>query len=68
MDLTGKRQHGLKKNKSTATAGALLQSIIARAADSVIMSFTNDDQHEGHEPMSHKTVLVLLVFTSILQL
>ena len=34
LDLTGKRQHGFKKNKSTATAGALLQSIIARAADS----------------------------------
>ena len=34
LDLTGKRQHGLKKNKSTATAGALLQSIIARVADS----------------------------------
>ena len=25
--------HGFKRNKSTATAGALLQSIIARAAD-----------------------------------
>ena len=34
LDLTGKQQHGFKKNKSTATAGALLQSIIARAADS----------------------------------
>ena len=33
LDLTGKQQHGFKKNKSTATAGALLQSIIARAAD-----------------------------------
>ena len=33
LDLTGKNQHGFKKNKSTATAGALLQSIIARAAD-----------------------------------
>ena len=33
LDLTGKRQHGFKKNKSTATAGALLQSIISRAAD-----------------------------------
>ena len=33
LDLTGKRQHGFKKNKSTSTAGALLQSIIARAAD-----------------------------------
>ena len=31
--LTGKHQHGFKRNKSTATAGALLQSIIARAAD-----------------------------------
>ena len=27
-------QHGFKKKKSTATAGALLRSIIARAADS----------------------------------
>ena len=33
LDLTGKRQHGLKKLKSTATAGTLLQSIIARAGD-----------------------------------
>ena len=33
LDLTGKQQHGFKQNKSTATAGALLQSIIARAAD-----------------------------------
>ena len=33
IDLTGKNQHGFKRNKSTATAGALLQSIIARAAD-----------------------------------
>ena len=33
LDLTGKNQHGFKRNKSTATAGALLQSIIARAAD-----------------------------------
>ena len=32
------------------------------------MSSTNDTQHEGHEPMSHKTVLVILVFTLILQL
>ena len=28
LDLTGKNQHGFKCNKSTATAGALLQSII----------------------------------------
>ena len=27
LDLTGKHQHGFKRNKSTATAGALLQSI-----------------------------------------
>ena len=33
IDLTGKNQHGFKCNKSTATAGALLQSIIARAAN-----------------------------------
>ena len=33
LDLTGKQQHGFKKNKSTATAGKLLQSIIAQAAD-----------------------------------
>ena len=33
LDLTGKQQHGFKKSKSTATAGALLQSLIARAAD-----------------------------------
>ena len=26
LDLTGKQKHGFKKNKSTATAGALLQS------------------------------------------
>ena len=33
LDLTGKNQHGFKRNKSTATAGALLQLIITRAAD-----------------------------------
>ena len=33
LDLTGKQQHGFKKQKSTATAGKLLQSIISRAAD-----------------------------------
>ena len=33
LDLTGKQQHGFKKNKSTATAGCLLQSLILRAAD-----------------------------------
>ena len=27
LDLTGKRQHGFKRSKSTATAGALLQSM-----------------------------------------
>ena len=34
LDLTGKQQHGLKK--STATAGALLQSIISRATDDIV--------------------------------
>ena len=29
----GKQQHGFTKNKSTATAGLLLQSLIARALD-----------------------------------
>ena len=33
LDLTGRRQHGFKKSKSTATAGVLLQSMIARAVD-----------------------------------
>ena len=33
MDLTGKHQQGFKRIKGTATAGALLQSIIASAAD-----------------------------------
>ncbi len=33
LDLTGKHQHGFKRNKSTATAAALLQSVISRAAD-----------------------------------
>ena len=33
LDLTGKQQHGFKRKKSMATAGALLQSLIARAAD-----------------------------------
>ena len=33
LDLTGKNQHGFKRNKSTFTAGALLQSIITHAAD-----------------------------------
>ena len=33
LDLTGRQQHGFKRKKCTATAGALLQSMIARAAD-----------------------------------
>ena len=33
LDLTGKQQHGFKRNRSTATAATLLQSIISRAAD-----------------------------------
>ena len=33
LDFTGKQQHGFKKTKSTATAGLILQSIIARATD-----------------------------------
>ena len=33
LDLTGKQQHGFKKNKSTSTVGPLLQSMIAHAAD-----------------------------------
>ena len=33
IDLTGKNQHGFKKNKSTATLGIQLQSLIARALD-----------------------------------
>ena len=33
LDLTGKQQHGFKKNKSTATASTLLKSFISRAAD-----------------------------------
>ena len=44
LDLTGKNQHGFKRNKSTATAGALLKSIIACAADDrcfVIMASLN---------------------------
>ena len=31
--LTGKQQHGFKKNKSTATEGTLLQPLISRPAD-----------------------------------
>ena len=33
LDFTGKQQHGFKKTKGTATAGLILQSIIARATD-----------------------------------
>lgn len=33
VDITGKQQHGFKKNKSTASAGLLLQSIIAKHVD-----------------------------------
>ena len=32
-DLTGKSQHGFKKNRSTATAGLTIQSILTRALD-----------------------------------
>ena len=34
LDFTCKQQHGFKKNKSTATAGLLLQSLITHATDS----------------------------------
>ena len=33
LDLTGKHQHGFKKNRSTITAGLTLQSIISKALD-----------------------------------
>ena len=33
LDLTGRNQHGFKRNKRTSTAGAKLQCIIARAAN-----------------------------------
>ena len=33
VNLTGKQQHGFKKNKSTTTLGLRLQSLIARALD-----------------------------------
>lgn len=33
LDFTGKPQHGFKRNKSTMTAGLLLQSIISKATD-----------------------------------
>ena len=33
LEIKGKHQHGFKRNKSTTTAGALLQSVISRAAD-----------------------------------
>ena len=33
IDITGKEQHGFKKSKSTATAGLIIQSLIARALD-----------------------------------
>ena len=32
-DITGKEQHGFKKSKRTATAGLIIQSLIARALD-----------------------------------
>ena len=32
-DITGKQQHGFKKNHSTSTVGILLQSLISRALD-----------------------------------
>ena len=34
LDFTCKQQHGFKKNKSTATAGLVLQSLITHATDS----------------------------------
>ena len=33
VDITGNQQHGFKKGRGTATAGLLLQSMIARALD-----------------------------------
>ena len=33
INLVGKQQHGFTKDKSTATAGLVLQSLIARALD-----------------------------------
>ena len=34
VDLTGEKQHGFKKDKSTVTAALHLQSVISRALDS----------------------------------
>ena len=33
IDITGKQQHGFKTKHSTAAAGLLLQSLVARALD-----------------------------------
>ena len=33
IDITGKEQHGFKRNKSTSTLSLLLQSLIAQALD-----------------------------------
>ena len=33
VDITGNGQHGFKKNRGTATAGLLLQSLISRSLD-----------------------------------
>ena len=33
VDLTGKQQHGCKKNKSTTTLGLKFQALLARALD-----------------------------------
>ena len=33
VNITGKEQHGFKKSKSTATAGLIIQSMIARVLD-----------------------------------
>ena len=39
LDFTGNSQHGFKCNRSTATAGALLQSIISQAANEIFLSY-----------------------------
>ena len=44
IDLTGKCQHGFKKNKGTATAGLQLQSLISKA----IWALDNDENNNDN--------------------
>ena len=51
VNLAGKEQHGFTKGKSTATAGLVLQSLIARALDDDQLVLINTRSFDVCTPM-----------------